>query len=52
MNNKEENMNKNETLKTNNPNEPATDAIPRLAGEMLAAFEAKDSAKVNYYFGV
>ena len=48
MNNKEENMNNDKT--PNNPNEPATDAINRLAEEMLAAFEAKDSAKVNTYY--
>ena len=50
MNNKEENMNNNKSLKTNNPNESATDAINRIAEEMLAAFEAKDSAKVNSYY--
>ena len=50
MNNEEENMNNNKSLKTNNPNESATDAINRIAEEMLAAFEAKDSAKVNSYY--
>ena len=43
-------MNSNKTLETNIPNESATDAINRLAEEMLAAFEAKDSAKVNSYY--
>jgi uncharacterized protein (TIGR02246 family) len=43
-------MNNNKTLKANNPNESAKDAINRLAEEMLAAFEAKDSAKVNTYY--
>ena len=37
MNTKEENMNTNKTLKTNNPNEPATDAVNRTAQEILAA---------------
>ena len=50
MNNKEENMNTNNTLKTNNPNESATDAVTRTAQEILAAIEAKDSAKVNSYY--
>jgi ketosteroid isomerase-like protein len=50
MNNKEENLNTNQTLKTNNPNEPATDALTRTAQEILAALEAKDSAKVNSYY--
>ena len=44
MNNKEENM------KTNDPNESATDAVTRTAQEILAAIEAKDSAKVNSYY--
>ena len=46
---------------TNNPNKAGspraptggqtnTEAITRLAEEMLAAFEAKDSAKVNSYY--
>ncbi len=43
-------MNNNETLKMNNPNEPATDAVDRTAQEMLTAFEAKDAAKVNSYY--
>ena len=43
-------MNNNETLKTNNPNEPATDAVNRTAQEILAALQAKDSAKVNSYY--
>ena len=43
-------MNTNKTLKTNNPNEPATDAVDRTAQEMLTAFEAKDAAKVNSYY--
>jgi uncharacterized protein (TIGR02246 family) len=46
----EENMNNNKTLKTNNPNESAADAVTRLAEEMLSAFEAKDSAKVSSYY--
>ena len=50
MNNKEESMNTNKTLKTNNPNESATDAVTRTAQEILAAIEAKDSAKVNSYY--
>ena len=50
MNNKEENVNSNNTLKTNNPNESATDAVTRTAQEILAAIEAKDSAKVNSYY--
>jgi uncharacterized protein (TIGR02246 family) len=50
MNNKEENMNTNKTLKTNNPNEPATDAVTRTAQEILEALQAKDSAKVNSYY--
>jgi len=32
---------------TTNPNEPATDAVNRTAQEILAALQAKDSAKVN-----
>ena len=43
-------MNTNKTLKTNNPNEPATDAVNRTAQEILAALQAKDSAKVNSYY--
>ena len=43
-------MNNNETLKMNNPNEPATDAVDRTAQEMLTAFESKDAAKVNSYY--
>ena len=43
-------MDNNETLKMNNPNEPATDAVDRTAQEMLTAFEAKDAAKVNSYY--
>ena len=43
-------MNTNKTLKTNNPNEPATDAVNRTAQEILAALLAKDSAKVNSYY--
>ena len=43
-------MNNNKTLKTNNPNEPATDAVNRTAQEILAALLAKDSAKVNSYY--
>src|SRR5947208_2676427 len=43
-------MNNNKTLKTNNPNEPATDAVNRTAQEILAALQAKDSAKVNSYY--
>ena len=37
-------------MKTNNPNESATDAVTRTAQEILAAIEAKDSAKVNSYY--
>ena len=43
-------MNNNKTLKTNNPNEPATDAVNRTAQEILDALKAKDSAKVNAYY--
>ena len=43
-------MNNNKTLKTNNPKEPATDAVNRTAQEILAALQAKDSAKVNSYY--
>ena len=43
-------MNNTKALKTNNPNEPATDAVNRAAQEILAALEAKDSAKVNSYY--
>ena len=43
-------MNDNKTLKTNNPNEPATDAVNRTAQEILAALQAKDSAKVSSYY--
>ena len=50
MNNKEENMDNDKTLKTNNPNEPATDAVNRTAQEILAALLAKDSAKVNSHY--
>jgi uncharacterized protein (TIGR02246 family) len=35
---------------TTNPNETATDAVNRTAQEILAAFEAKDAAKVNSYY--
>ena len=42
-------MNSNNTLKTN-PNEPATDAVTRTAQEILAALEARDSAKVASYY--
>ena len=35
---------------TTNPNESATDAVDRTAREILAAFEAKDAAKVNSYY--
>ena len=34
----------------NNPNETATDAVNRTAQEILAAFEAKDLAKVASYY--
>ena len=37
-------------MKTNNPNESATDAVTRTAQEILAAIDAKDSAKVNSYY--
>jgi uncharacterized protein (TIGR02246 family) len=43
-------MNTNKTLKTNNPNEPATDAVNRTAQEILAALQAKDAAKVASYY--
>jgi len=43
-------MNTNKTLKTNNPNEPATDAVNRTAQEILAALQAKDSAKLTSYY--
>ena len=35
---------------TTNPNEPATDAVNRTAQEILAAWEAKDAAKVTSYY--
>ena len=35
---------------TTDPNETATDAVNRTAQEILAAVEAKDSAKVNSYY--
>ena len=35
---------------TTNPNEPATDAVNRTAQEILAALQAKDSAKVTSYY--
>ena len=35
---------------TTNPKEPATDAVNRTAQEILAALQAKDSAKVNSYY--
>jgi ketosteroid isomerase-like protein len=37
---------------TNNPNETATDAVNRTAQEILAAFEAKDPAKVRSYYAL
>ena len=37
-------------MKTNNPNEPATDAVNRTAQEILAALQAKDEAKVASYY--
>ena len=43
-------MNTNKTPKTNNPNEPATDAVNRTAQEILAALESRDSAKVASYY--
>ena len=43
-------MNTNQTLRTINPNEPATDAVTRTAKEILAALEARDSAKVASYY--
>ena len=43
-------MNTNKTLETNSPNESATDAVNRTAEEILAALQAKDSAKVNSYY--
>src|SRR6202521_4515615 len=35
---------------SNNPNEPAADAVNRTAQEILAALQAKDSAKVKSYY--
>ena len=35
---------------TTNPKEPATDAVNRTAQEILAALQAKDSAKVHSYY--
>ena len=35
---------------TTNPNEPATDAVNRTAQEILAALQAKDSAKLISYY--
>ena len=35
---------------TTNLNEPATDAVNRTAQEVLAALQAKDSAKVSSYY--
>jgi uncharacterized protein (TIGR02246 family) len=35
---------------TTNPNESATDAVNRTAQEILAALQAKDSAKMNSYY--
>ena len=43
-------MNANKTLKTTNPAEPATEAVTRTAQEILAALEARDSAKVASYY--
>jgi uncharacterized protein (TIGR02246 family) len=43
-------MNTNRILKTNNPDEPATDAVNRTALEILAALEARDSAKLASYY--
>ena len=43
-------MNTNKPLRTTNPNEPATDAVTRTAQEILAALEARDSAKVASYY--
>jgi ketosteroid isomerase-like protein len=37
-------------MKTNDPNESATEAVTRTAQEILAAIDAKDSAKVNTYY--
>ena len=37
-------------MKTNDPNESATDAVTRTAQEILAAIDAKDLAKVNSYY--
>ena len=37
-------------MKTNDPNESATDAVTRTAQEILTAIDAKDSAKVNSYY--
>jgi hypothetical protein len=35
---------------TTNPSEPVTDAVNRTAQEILAALQAKDSAKVTSYY--
>jgi ketosteroid isomerase-like protein len=43
-------MNTNKPLRTTNPNEPATNAVTRTAQEILAALEARDSAKVASYY--
>jgi len=43
-------MNTSRTLRTINPNEPATDAVTRTAQEILAALEARDSARVASYY--
>ena len=43
-------MNTNKPLRTTNPNESVTDAVTRTGQEILAAIEAKDSAKVNSYY--
>jgi ketosteroid isomerase-like protein len=43
-------MNTNKAVKTNNPNEQATDAVNRVAQEILEALLAKDSAKANSYY--
>ena len=43
-------MNNDKILKTNKPNESATDAVNRTAQEILAALLAKASAKVNSYY--
>jgi hypothetical protein len=39
-------MNTNKTLKTNNPNEPSTDAVNRTAQEILETVRIQDSGEM------